>query len=129
MRKMVYCLLMPASVALAGCHYAPSTVAPHTALGPLVGNDELARTGRPWLLDALKVARPNYFSSRGATTLEAQRLPPLVVVLNGHVLDVETLRATAVADVLQVRRLSPSETYFKYNRSVTMGALEIELRR
>ena len=128
-RKMVYRLLLPASVAISGCHYVPSGTAPETRLGPLVGNDELARTGRPLLLDALKVARPNYFSSRGATTLLEQGMQPMVVVLDGHVLDVETLRVTPVKDVVQVRRLSPSETFFRYNRSVTVGALEIVTRK
>jgi hypothetical protein len=129
MRKMLYCLLVPACVAGLACHNAPNRTAPATALGPLIANDELARTGRPFLLDALRVARPNYFNSRGGFTLMEQRLEPIVVVLNGHVLDVETLRVTPVADVVQVRRLSPSETYFRYNKSVSLGALEIVTRK
>lgn len=128
-RKMMYRLLLPAFVASSGCHYVPTGAAPATALGPLVANDELTRTGRPFLLDALRVARPNFFNSRGATTLLAQGLDPIVVVLDGHVLDVETLRLTPVADVVQVRRLSPSETYFRYNKSVSLGAIEIVTRK
>jgi hypothetical protein len=129
MRKMMYRLLLPASVAISACQYTPRGVAPETRLGPLVGSDELAQTGRPLLLDALRVARPNYFNSRGPTTLLEQGLQPMVVVLDGHVLDIETLRVTPVKDVVQVRRLSPSETYFRYNKSVSVGALEIVTRK
>jgi hypothetical protein len=57
-------------------------------------------------------------------------MPTMLVVVDGlPVADVELLRSMPVADVVQVRRLSPSETYFRYNRSVSIGALEIVLRR
>jgi hypothetical protein len=127
MRSTLYRLLLPVSVALAGCHPVPS--AAPAPIGSVIGAEELLSTGRPYLLDALRVARPNYFSSRGLTTLAEQSLPPIVVVLEGNVLDIELLRATPVKDVVQVRRLSPSETFFRYNRSVSVGALEIKLRR
>jgi hypothetical protein len=33
-----------------------------------------------------------------------------------------------VGDVVEVRRLSASETYFRFNRSVSVGAIEVTLR-
>ncbi len=127
MRTTLYRLLLPACVAIAGCHPAPNG-AP-AQIGAVIGTEELVSTGRPFLLDALRVARPNYFSSRGMTTLAEQTVPPLVVVLEGNVLDMELLRVTPVKDVVQVRRLSPSETFFRYHRSVSVGALELKLRK
>jgi hypothetical protein len=51
-------------------------------------------------------------------------------VINGMVIpDLEILRSTPVEDVVQVRRLSVAETFNRYNRSVSVGALEIVLRR
>lgn len=133
-REMMFCLLVPGAVALAGCrHASPATVdmlrsAP--PLGPLVGRDELLGTGRPLLLDALRVARPTYFASRGPATLVEGGTSPMVVVIDGLVLpDIDALRATPVSDVVSVRRLSVAETFFRYRRSVSVGALEIVLRK
>ena len=54
----------------------------------------------------------------------------MVVVVNGMVLpDLEVLRSTPVSDVVQVRRLGVAETFNRYNRSVSVGALEVVLRR
>jgi hypothetical protein len=54
----------------------------------------------------------------------------MIVVIEGLVLpDLEPLRTTPVSEVVQVRRLSVAETYMKYSRSVSVGALEIVLRR
>lgn len=129
-REMMFCLLVPAAAAVTGCQHAPVSTAPDTRLGQLVGRDELLRTGRPWLLDALRVARPTYFISRGPTTIALQNVTPMVVVIEGQVLpDIELLRSTPVSDVLQVRRLTVAETYHRYNRSGSAGALEIVLRK
>ena len=130
MREMMFCLLVPGAITVAACQYVPPATMPEPRLGPLVGRDELQSTGRPWLLDALRIARPAYFLSRGPTTLAGQSLEPLVVVIDGVVLpDLEPLRSTPVSEVVEVRRLSASETYLRYNRSVTVGALEIVLRK
>jgi hypothetical protein len=126
----LFCLLTMATIVLAGCGQSRVSMTPAPIMGALVGNEELLSTGRPWLLDALRVARPGYFIPRGQSTLLEQRLAPMVVVINGMVIpDLEILRSTAVADVLQVRRVSVSETFNRYNRSVSVGALEIVLRR
>jgi hypothetical protein len=126
----LFCLLMTAGIAVAGCGQSRVSLTPEPMMGSVVGGDELRSTGRPWLLDALRAARPGYFIPRGQTTLLEQRLVPMVVVMNGMVLpDLEVLRSTAVADVVQVRRLGVSETYNRYNRSVSVGALEVVLRR
>lgn len=133
-REMMFCLLMPAAVTLTGCGHAPvaqlGAGRPASPLGPLVGRDELLGTGRPMLLDALRIARPIYFAARGQTTLVEQGMSPMVVVIDGLVLpDLEALRATPVSEVVSVRRLSVAETFFRYRRSVSVGALEIVLRR
>jgi hypothetical protein len=129
-RKLMICLLVPAALVVVGCQHMSVAAAPETRVGPLVGRDELLSSGRPWLLDALRAVRPNYFIGRGQTTLMEQRLVPMVVVVDGMVLpDVESLRSTLVSDVVQVRRLGVAETYHRYNRSVSIGALEVVMRR
>jgi hypothetical protein len=126
----MFCLLVTGAIAVAGCGPSRVTPAPEPRLGPVVGRDELLSSGRPYLLDALRVVRPTYFLSRGQATLLEQRLVPMVVVVDGMVLpDIEELRSTPVSDVVQVRRLGVAETYQRYNRSVSVGALEIVLRR
>lgn len=117
---------------MAGCRpTSPSTVpSPQPRLGAEVGREELVGTGQPWLLDALRMARPAYFLNRGPTSLGGDKVPPMVVVVDGFVLpDLEPIRSMPVTDVAEVRRLSPAETWFKYRRSVGVGALEIALRR
>lgn len=129
-RRSLLCLLTTAAITVAGCGQSRVGLTPEPLMGPLVGGDELRSTGRPWLLDALRAARPSYFIPRGQTSLVEQRLVPMVVVMNGMVLpDLEVLRSTAVADVVQVRRLSVAETYNRYSRSVSVGALEVVLRK
>lgn len=129
-RKSLFCLLVTATLAVAGCGQPRVNATPEPKVGPLVGGEELVNSGRPWLLDALRAVRPGYFVPRGQSTLQEQRLVPMVVVINGMVLpDLEVLRSTAVADVVQVRRLSVSETFNRYSRSVSVGALEVVLRR
>jgi hypothetical protein len=126
----MFCLLATAALAVAGCGQPRLSSTPEPKIGAFVGRDELMSSGRPWLLDALRAVRPGYFTPRGPTTLLEQRLVPMVVVINGMVLpDLEVLRSTAVSDVAQVRRLSVSETYNRYSRSVSVGALEIVLRK
>ena len=129
-RRSLFCLLTTASMAVAGCGQSRVSTTSEPKMGPMVGGEELLSSGRPWLLDALRVVRPGYFTPRGPTTLLEQRLVPMVVVINGMVLpDLEVLRSTAVSDVVQVRRLSVAETFNRYNRSVSIGALEVVLRR
>jgi hypothetical protein len=129
-QRLMFSLLLTAATAVAGCGQSRVGAAPEPMMGPLVGRDELLSSGRPWLLDALRIVRPNYFIPRGQATLLEQRLVPMVVVVDGMVLpDVEALRSTPVSDVVQVRRLSVSETYNRYSRSVSIGALEVVLRR
>ncbi|MFL5607891.1 MAG: hypothetical protein ACJ8AD_15675 [Gemmatimonadaceae bacterium] len=127
-RRSVFCLLL--TVAVAGCGQSRVSTTSEPKIGSVVGSSELLGSGRPWLLDALRAVRPGYFIPRGPSTLLEQRLVPMVVVINGMVLpDLDALRSTPVTDVEQVRRLSVSETFNRYNRSVSVGALEVVLRR
>jgi hypothetical protein len=128
-RRLLLCLLVPGAVAATGCQHAPHDIAPAPRLGAKVGREELLATGRPLLLDALRAVRPSYFLSRGPTTLTGEGMVPMVIVIQGMVVpDLEPLRTTPVGDVVEVRRLSASETYFRFNRSVSVGAIEVTLR-
>jgi hypothetical protein len=54
----------------------------------------------------------------------------MIAIVDGLVYpDLESLRMTPVSEVVLVRRLSAAETYYRYNRSVSAGALEITLRK
>jgi hypothetical protein len=89
---------------------------------------ELEQTGRIWLYDALRVSRPGYFMLRGPSSpFTAPRLDMLVVVNGLPVDDVEMLQSLRVAEVREVRRLDPVETYIKYGRRVMRGTLEVDL--
>ena len=123
-------LLVPIAMLLTGCQHAPPAMLSTQPIGHQIGQQELLGTGRPTLLEALRVARPSYFNTRGAATLTEQGMPAMVVIMNGLVLpDLDALRMTPVSDVAQVRRLSVAETFFRYNRSVSAGAIEITLRK
>jgi hypothetical protein len=123
-------LLVPTALLLTGCQHRPPATLSTQPLGHLVGQQELLSTGRPMLFEALRLVRPNYFNTRGLTTLTEQGMPKMVVIVDGLVLpDLESLRMTPVTEVAQVRRLSVAETYFKYHRSVSAGAIEITLRK
>lgn len=133
-RRAMFCLLVPGALTVAGCQPVPlrtvPSASPVSVLGPLVGRDELLSTGQPMLFDALRTARPTYFRSRGQMTLTEGSMTPMVVIVNGLVLpDLETLRMTPVSEVAHVRRLTVAETFFKYNRSVSIGAIEVVMRR
>ena len=51
-----------------------------------------------------------------------------IIGVAGHEVAGAAERAVTPVHVVQVRRLSVAETYFRYHRSVSMGALEIVLR-
>ena len=129
-RRSLFCLLTTATIAVAGCGQPRVSTTPAPQMGPMVGGEELLSSGRPWLLDALRVVRPSYFMPRGPVTLLEQGLVPMVVVVNGMVIpDLDVLRSTPVSDVVEVRRLGVAETFNRYSRSVSIGALEVVLRR
>jgi hypothetical protein len=123
-------LLASFALVLTGCQHAPPATLSTQPLGHQIGQQELLGTGRPMLLEALRVARPTYFNTRGLATLTEQGMPQMVVIMNGLVLpDLESLRMTPVTDVAHVRRLSVAETFHRYHRSVSAGAIEITMRK
>lgn len=129
-RRLLFCLLATGVLAAAGCGTPRAQLASQPLLGSVVGREELVSSGRLSLLDALHIVRPMYFQSRGQTTLSDQYVAPMIVVIDGLVVsDLDVLNSTHAADVLQVRRLGPVETFQRYNRSVSVGALEITLWR
>ena len=129
-RTMILRLLAPIALLLMGCQHASPTTLTIQPIGHQIGQPELLGTGRTMLLEALRVARPSYFNTRGQMTLMEQGMPQMVVIMDGLVLpDLESLRMTPVRDVVQVRRLSVAETFHRYNRSVSAGAIEITMRK
>ena len=121
-------LLAPAALVLTACQHAPPATLSTQPVGHMVGQQELLSTRRPNLFEALHVVRPSYFNRRGPTTLTEQGMPAMIVIVDGLVLpDLEALRMTPVTEVAQVRRLSVAETYFRYHRSVSAGAIEITM--
>jgi hypothetical protein len=129
-RTMMFRLLAPLVLLSAACQHVPPATLPTQQPGHLVGRQELIGSRRTMLFEALRVVRPNYFNTRGPTTLLEQGMPAMIVIVDGLVYpDLESLRMTPVTEVVQVRRLSVAETYHRYNRSVSAGALEITLRK
>ena len=123
-------LLAPVALVLTACQHAPPSTLSTQPIGHMVGQQELLSARRSNLFEALRIVRPSYFNTRGPTTLTEQGMPAMIVIVDGLVLpDLESLRATPVTEVAQVRRLSVAETYFRYHRSVSAGAIEITMRK
>jgi hypothetical protein len=127
---MMFRLLAPTVLLSAACQHAPPAMLSTQPIGHVVGRQELLGTGRAMLSEALPIVRPTYFHSRGPTTLLEQGTPKMIAIVDGLVYpDLESLRMTPVSEVVLVRRLSAAETYYRYNRSASAGALEITLRK
>ena len=115
--------------ALGGCAPAVTTGAAHDR--NRVGHDELAATHAPDLFSALKQTRPEFFVSRGVSSIRlgSEDIPAVFIdgVAVGDIQDrasqEEALRQLAVINVVEVRRLTPAESTIRLGRDSPAGAL------
>jgi hypothetical protein len=98
------------------------------SVGDVVSREELVASGGTSLYDALVRTRRNFFMSRGVTSINNPPADAMLVFRDGAIMGtlnvLSMLRAT---DVRSVRRISATETYHRYGRSVSVGGLEVEL--
>ena len=116
-----------AAMAATGCtlHSSSERAA---LVGNEVGRAELTASGASSLFDALIRTRRLFFQSRGASSLSNVPSDAILVFRGGALIGTaETLRTLRPADVQFVRRLTPTETYHKYGRRVSVAGFELEL--
>ena len=114
-------------LALSGCslHAAERDA---MSVGNEVAQAELAASGASSLYDALVRTRGLYFRSRGASSINNTPADAILVFRSGALMGtMESLRMLRPRDVRFVRRLTPTETYHKYGRRVSVAGLELEL--
>ncbi len=96
-----------------------------------VTHEELAATHAPDLYSALKQTRPEFFASRGVSSIRlgSEDIPAVFIdgVSVGEVSDrasqEEALRNIAVINVVEVKRLTPQESTLRLGRDSPAGAL------
>ena len=119
--------LLMTVLALNGCSLHPAE-RDAMSVGNEVNRAELAASGASSLYDALVRTRGLYFRHRGASSINGAPSDAILVFRGGALMGtMESLRMMRPSDVRFVRRLTPTETYHKYGRRVSVAGLEIEL--
>ena len=97
-------------------------------VGDVVSQEELVASGASSLFDALVRTRRNFFMSRGLTSLNNPPADAILVFRDGAIMGtINVLSMMRATDVRSVRRISATETYHRYGRTVSVGGLEVEL--
>jgi hypothetical protein len=123
-------LVVALSMYLGACASTPTsdgaTRPSRSATGVITG-DEIRSTGASNLYDAISLARPTFFASRGATSV-LNEPAPFVVVMNRMVHGgVEQLRSLDARIVRSVRRLSAADVYQITGKASSSGGVEVML--
>lgn len=93
-----------------------------------VDQAELRASGASTLYDALARTRSLFLRSRGPSSIYNAPLDAVLVFRGGALMGtIETLHMLRPGDVRFVRRLTPTETFHKYGRRVSVAGLELEL--
>ena len=113
---------------LGGCSLRAANERPARTMGNVVEQAELTATRASSLYDALVRTRWLYARSRGATSINDKPRDAVLVFRGGALMGtIETLHTLRPSDVRFVRRLTPTETYQKYGRHVSVAGFEVEL--
>ena len=119
------------SLTMLACYaHDPAQTAPLARLGvgDVVSQEELVASGASTLFDALVRTRRNFFISRGVSSLTNPPADAMLVFRDGAIMGtINVLSMMRASDVRSVRRLSATETYHRYGRTVSVGGLEGEL--
>ena len=101
---------------------------PRLGVGDVVSQEELVASGASSLFDALVRTRRNFFISRGMSSITNPPADAMLVFRDGAIMGtINVLSMLRASDVRSVRRLSATETYHRYGRTVSVGGLEVEL--
>ena len=129
-RSRMLFLTMLSLTVLACYAHAPAQTAPpgRLGVGDVVSQEELVASGASSLFDALVRTRRNFFISRGVSSLTNPPADAMLVFRDGAIMGtINVLSMMRASDVRSVRRLSATETYHRYGRTVSVGGLEVEL--
>jgi hypothetical protein len=97
-------------------------------VGDVVTGAELVASGGSSLYDALARTRGNFFRARGLSSLTQPPSDAILVFRDGAIMGtITTLTMLRPSDVRSVRRISATETYRRYGRSVSVAGFEVEL--
>lgn len=122
--------LLVATCLLSACASNGGVGAVTARTGDVILQSELIESGTSTMYDALVHARPRFFAPRDAIVTSSAPTESFLVFWNGVVLGgADVLRTIRPSDVLVARRLGTMETYYKYGRRVSVGAVELESLR
>lgn len=137
---LLWCSLVPACYRTS----VPASVSPDTsaselrqvaAPGPmpspsLITAAEVRRTTASNLYDAIVQVRPDFFTSRGRTSLINEPENAMLVIVHRHAMGgLSELRNISVALTISVKRLSASDVYQITGLSAPAGGVEVVLGR
>jgi hypothetical protein len=119
-------LLATLSTFVVSCAAAPTRGAHATAPSPSsIDAEELRSTGASNLYDAISLARPTFFASRGATSILNEPIPFVVIVNRTVRGGLEQLRSLDARIVRSVRRLSSADVYQMTGKASSSGGVEV----
>jgi hypothetical protein len=125
---VVLSLVMPACYAHDPAMHATHATPARVGVGDVVTGAELVASGGSSLYDALARTRGNFFRSRGLSSLTQPPSDAILVFRDGAIMGtITTLTMLRPSDVRSVRRISATETYRRYGRSVSVAGFEVEL--
>jgi hypothetical protein len=125
---VVLSLVMPACYAHDPAMHATHATPARVGVGDVVSGAELVASGGSSLYDALARTRGNFFRSRGLSSLTQPPSDAILVFRDGAIMGtITTLTMLRPSDVRSVRRISATETYRRYGRSVSVAGFEVEL--
>ena len=123
---------LPADTSLdAGATTSRQVAAPAPMRSPsLITADEVRETTASNLYDAIVQVRPEFFTSRGRTSLINEPENAMLVIVQRHAIGgLSELRNIAVAITVSVKRLSSSDVYQITGLSAPAGGVEVVLGR
>lgn len=116
---------------LAACARAPAAGTPagqvrSTSTRNVITEEEIARGGQGSAFDIIRRLRPEFFSSRGLTSLEpGSQVQPEVVLDGVPVGGIEYLRQVPAGTIRLVRLYRASEVPAKYSSRYANGLIEV----
>lgn len=115
--------LVVASTVAACSHGAPQGVAPNS---DIIRRDELSKSSALNAYEAVQRLRPQFFRSRGRTSIIRQQSTTPTVILDDRPLgDVSYLRDLAVSTIYEIRYLTASQAQTKYGSGYPGGAIVV----
>jgi hypothetical protein len=127
LHALLFLLLATSNVAsLAGCASATSQSQSGRAAGNRLTRSEIVSANSDNLYDVIAKLRPEWLSSRGATSVTDATPTSVSVFMNGAMLGkADYLKQLGTADVTEVRYWDPGQASARFGMGHPRGVLEI----